>query len=155
MNYKLSDCKTVLIVVLGIILMVNCLVSKREHFDALDNINSMNSKLDSLMEQEKETRTFCKLLRHDSGNKEQLKKMMEYRNTQFNNNWKKQNKMLADIKKKIIGIKLGKNNKDFTEFNTGRNKSNSALQKRKDIIKAAKNMIKKPPTLNLTVQNNI
>ena len=48
----------------------------------------MADKIDNLVEQEQETRTFCKLLRHDSSNREQLEKVMEYRNKQFEDNWK-------------------------------------------------------------------
>ena len=107
------------------------------------------------MEQEQETRTFCKLLRHDSSNREQLEKVMEYRNKQFEDNWKKQNKMLSEIKKKIIEVRLGKNDKEFSNFNTDRNKKREEYEKRKKIMETAKKMIKKPPVVNLTFQNNI
>lgn len=123
--------------------------------DMLDKVDSMDKKLDDLVEQEKETRTFCKLLRHDSSNKEQMKKIMEYRNKQFEDNWKKQNKMLTDIKKKIIEVKLGKDNKDFSDFNTDRNKKREGNKKREKIMEVAKKMIQKPPQINLTFQNNM
>ena len=149
-----------------IIFINNCMLSK-ESFenslgtqksppdDALDKVNSMNDKLDDLVEKEKETRTFCKLLRHDSSNQEQINKLIEHRNKQFEENWKKQNKMLSQIKKKIIEVKSGKNDKDFAEFNTGRNKKRMEYEKRKKLLEVAKKMIKRPPAVNLTFQNNI
>lgn len=123
--------------------------------NALDRVDEMADKIDTLVEQEQETRTFCKLLRHDSGNREQLEKVMEYRNKQFEDNWKKQNKMLSEIKKKIIEVRLGKNDKEFAEFNTDRNKKRQEYEKRKKIMETAKKMIKKSPVVNLTFQNNM
>ena len=147
-----------------LIILINTFGVKTESFtdsenkmnnNVLDKVDSMEEKLDNLVEQEKETRTFCKLLRHDSSNKEQLQKMMEFRNQQFDANWKKQNKMLGDIKKKIIELKLGKNNKEFVDFNSTRNKKRGEYSKRKKIMEAAKKMIQNPPQVNLTFQNNI
>lgn len=154
----------VLICVMVLIILINTFGVKTESFtdsenkmnnNVLDKVDSMEEKLDNLVEQEKETRTFCKLLRHDSSNKEQLQKMMEFRNQQFDANWKKQNKMLGDIKKKIIELKLGKNNKEFVDFNSTRNKKRGEYSKRKKIMEAAKKMIQNPPQVNLTFQNNI
>ena len=158
-----------LIVLLIIILIVNTIFfknksNKQENFSevnstldptALDRVDEMADKIDSLVEHEQETRTFCKLLRHDSSNKEQLEKVMEHRNKQFEDNWKKQNKMLSEIKKKIIEVRLGKNDKEFADFNTDRNKKREEYEKRKKIMETAKKMIKKPPVVNLTFQNNI
>lgn len=126
----------------------------KEYNNALDNVSSMEDKLEDMVDTEKETRTFCKLLRHDRTNEEQMTKMLEYRNKQFENNMKKQNKSISQIKKKIIEIKLGKNNTEFMKFNTGRNKKREEYEKRQKIIKAAKKMIKRPPMVNLTFQNN-
>lgn len=154
----------ILICVMVLIVLINTFGVKTESFtdsenkmnnNVLDKVDSMEEKLDNLVDQEKETRTFCKLLRHDSSNKEQLQKMMEFRNQQFDANWKKQNKMLGDIKKKIIELKLGKNNKEFVDFNSTRNKKRGEYGKRKKIMEAAKKMIQNPPQVNLTFQNNI
>ena len=146
----------ILIIILSLGLLINCQWNSTENFqDMLDKVNSMEEKIDSLVDQEKETRTFCKLLHHDSSNQEQLKKIMEHRNREFEANWKKQNKMLSDIKKKIIDVRLGKNNKEFADFNTGRNKERQANLKRKEIMESAKKMIKQKPALNLTIDNNI
>lgn len=153
-----------LIVLLLIFLIVNTFWENKENFtvqnsnldpNALDRVDEMSDKIDDLVVQEQETRTFCKLLRHDSSNKEQLEKVMEFRNKQFEDNWKKQNKMLSEIKKKIIEVRLGKNDKDFSDFNTDRNKKREEYEKRKKIMETAKKMIKKPPVVNLTFQNNI
>jgi len=115
----------------------------------------MDDKLDSLVDQEKETRTFCKLLRHDSSNKEHLQKVLEQRNIEFNNNWKKQNRTLSDIKKKLINVKLGKNNKDFAKFNDSKNNKRDAFEKRRRLMEVAKKTIKQKPAINLTFNNNI
>ena len=153
--------KLVLIVILVLILglLTNTIFLKIENFtgetDYLDQIDSMDKELDSLVDREKETRVFCKLLRHDSSNKEQLKKVIEHRNLEFENNWKKQNKMLSDIKKKIIDIKLGDNNRNFVDFNNNKNKERTAFEKRKKIMETVQKMIKKPPVVNLTIDNNI
>ena len=151
--------RIVSIVILIIVLLGNCIWEgnkKQENFnDMLEKIDLMDDKLDSLVDQEKETRTFCKLLRHDSSNKEHIQKVLEQRNIQFNNNWKKQNKMLADIKKKIIDVRLGKNNTDFSKFNDSRNYRREANQKRGKIMDAAKKMIRQKPAINLTIDNNI
>ena len=153
-----------LIVLLLIFLILNTVTGNKENFtaenpsldpSALDRVDDMSVKINSLVEQEQETRTFCKLLRHDSSNREQIEKVMEHRNKQFEDNWKKQNKMLSEIKKKIIEVRLGKNDKDFSKFNTDRNKKREEYEKRKKIMETAKKMIKKPPVVNLTFQNNI
>jgi hypothetical protein len=149
----------IIIILLTLGLIISSFLSNQENFydesNSLDKIDSMDQELDSLIEKEKETRTFCKLLRHDSSNQEQLKKVIAHRNQEFENNWKKQNNMLSDIKKKIIGIRLGENNKQFTEFNTGRNKDYESNIKRKKIMETVQKMIKKQPEVNLTIDNNI
>ena len=74
------------IVLLLIFLIINTFIGKTEKFtvenstldsNALDRVDDMADKLDNLVEQEQETRTFCKLLRHDSSNREQLEKVRE------------------------------------------------------------------------------
>tara|TARA_Y100000590_G_scaffold335896_1_gene382413 strand:+ start:201 stop:698 length:498 start_codon:yes stop_codon:yes gene_type:complete len=157
------------IVMMVLIIIINTVWRKTESFvdsennsendseggnDALDKVDSMNDKLDDLVEKETETRTFCKLLRHDSSNQAQVDKLIEHRNKQFEENWRKQNKMLSQIKKKIIEVKSGKTDSDFMKFNTGRNKKRVEMEKRKKLVDVAKKMIKRPPVVNLTLQNN-
>ena len=145
-------------IIISVILLLTLILhttfrNKKENFtDHLDKLDSMNDKLDSLVDQETETRAFCKLLRHDSNYQEPLEKIMKHRNQQFQNNWKKQNKMLADIKKKIIGIKLGNDNQEFSKFNTDRNKQRQEFNKRKQIIQDAKNLITSKPQINVKFQ---
>ena len=154
-----------LIVIMVLIIIINTTLGKTEGFvdsknntgeenDSLDKVDSMNQKLDDLVDKEKETRTFCKLLRHDSSNKAQVDKLIEHRNKQFEENWRKQNKMLSQIKKKIIEVKSGKTDADFMKFNTDRNKKREEMEKRKKLVEVAKKMIKRPPIVNLTFQNN-
>ena len=57
--------------------------------------------------------------------------------------------MLSEIKKKIIEVRLGKNDKEFAEFNTDRNKKRQEYEKRKKIMETIKKMIKKSPVVNL------
>lgn len=154
-----------LIVTMVLIIVINTVWRKTESFadsennsnqgnDALDKVDSMNDKLDDLVGKETETRTFCKLLRHDSGNQAQVDKLIEHRNKQFEKNWRKQNKMLSQIKKKIIEVKTGKTDSDFMKFNTGRNKKRVEMEKRNKLVEVAKKMIKRPPEVNLTFHNN-
>lgn len=152
----MDNCKLVIIIILLLVLLCKCLLQKSENFeDKLSNLDLMDDKIDSLVDQEKETRTFCKLLRHDSSNKEHLHKVLEQRNIEFSNNWKKQNKMLSDIKKKLINIKLGKNNKEFAKFNDSKNNKRDSFEKRRRLMEAAKKTIKQKPAINLTFNNNI
>ena len=81
--------------------------------------------------------------------------MLEQRNIEFSKNWKKQNRMLADIKKKIIEMKLGNNNHNFAKFNTNRNKEREENRKRKILMDKGMKMIKQKPVINFTVDNNI
>ena len=145
-----------LLSILILILLIICRNSKRENFeDMLEKVDVMGDKLGSLVDQEVETRTFCKLLRHDSNFKEPMKKLLEQRNIEFSKNWKKQNRMLADIKKKIIEMKLGKDNQNFATFNSKRNKDKEANRKRNILMDKAMKMIKQKPVINFTVDNNI
>lgn len=148
------DYRIIISVILLLTLILHTIFrNKKENFtDNLDKLDSMNDKLDALVDQETETRTFCKLLRHDSNYQEPLEKIMKHRNQQFQNNWKKQNKMLADIKKKIIGIKLGNDSQEFSKFNTDRNKQRQEFNKRKQIIQDAKNLITSKPQINVKFQ---
>ena len=148
------DYRIIISVILLLTLILHTIFrNKKENFtDNLDKLDSMNNKLDALVDQETETRTFCKLLRDDSNYQEPLEKIMKHRNQQFQNNWKKQNKMLADIKKKIIGIKLGNDSQEFSKFNTDRNKQRQEFNKRKQIIQDAKNLITSKPQINVKFQ---
>tara|TARA_B100000123_G_C25650544_1_gene392996 strand:+ start:418 stop:894 length:477 start_codon:yes stop_codon:yes gene_type:complete len=157
---KIKNFKKEIIVLIIIILLFTFLVlfryKLRENFkDVLENVDLMEDKLGSLVDQEVETRTFCKLLRHDSNIKQPMNKILEQRNIQFNNNWKKQNRLLSDIKKKIIEMKLGDNNSKFAEFNTERNRKTLGNINRKKLMENAKSMIRKKPEINFTVDNNI
>lgn len=144
------------LVFLILIILIICKNSRTENFeDMLEKVDAMGDKLGSLVDQEVETRTFCKLLRHDSNFKEPMKKLLEQRNIEFSKNWKKQNRMLADIKKKIIEMKLGNNNHNFAKFNTNRNKEREENRKRKILMDKAMKMIKQKPVINFTVDNNI
>lgn len=154
-----NNIKIYCIGLLSLIILIPLLVCKNaetENFqDMLEKVDAMGDKLGSLVDQEVETRTFCKLLRHDSNFKEPMQKLLEQRNIEYNKNWKKQNRMLADIKKKIIEMKLGKNNQKFATFNSKRNKDKEANRKRKILMEKAQNMIKQKPVINFTVDNNI
>ena len=120
----------------------------------LDNIDVMSGKIDELAEDEKETRMFCKILRHDSNNKEQMEKIMESRNRQFQDNLDKQNKMLCQIKSKLVNYKLNKDNHDFTKFNTEKNKEREARKIRKNIMAQGQKLIRKGPVVNLKINDN-
>ena len=66
-----------LLVFLILIILIICKNSKTENFeDMLEKVDAMGDKLGSLVDQEVETRTFCKLLRHDSNFKEPMKKVV-------------------------------------------------------------------------------
>ena len=62
---------------------------------------------------------FVKFLRHDE-DRVQLQDLLTARNHQFQDNWKKQNKMISDIKNKFIKLRLEKDGRNF-EFNDNRN----------------------------------
>lgn len=119
----------------------------------LDNIDIMTKKIDEMTEDEKETRMFCKILRHDTNNN-QIEKIIESRNTQFQDSLDKQNKLLCQIKSKIVNYKLNKDNKEFSEFNTKKNKEREAKKVRKNIIDASQKLIRKGPVVNLKINDN-
>ena len=120
----------------------------------LDNIDIMSKKIDELTDNEKETRMFCKILRHDSNVKDQAEKIIESRNRQFQENLNKQNKMLCQIKSKIVNYKLNKDNKEFSEFNTKKNKERETKKIRQKIMEASQKLIRKGPVVNLKINNN-
>ena len=128
--------------------------NNREHFIDNINIDSMNQKINDLEEKEKETRMFCKLLRHKD-KKEEMDYMVQNSNMKFRDNWDKQNQMISDIKKKIINLKLDKVDKDFIDFNNNKNNTKVSNQLRKRQIEAAKKKLNGPRSLNLTLNNKL
>ena len=123
-------------------------------FNSLENVDLMGDKIDELVDTEKETRLFCKILRHNKDNKGHNLKVLENRNRQFQDVIDKQNKMISDIKKKIISLKLDKNNKEIYQFNTGRNNKRDENIKRESIINMAKEKLKGGPKVSINVGNN-
>jgi hypothetical protein len=122
--------------------------------DFIDNIEGMEQKMKSLEEKEQETRMFCKLLRNKE-NQDEMDYMVENTNMKFQNDWEKQTKMINDIKKKIINLKLDKVDSDFINYNDNKNVNKNSLIKRKKQIVNAKNILKKPPIVNLNINNNL
>ena len=144
------------IVILILVILLLCLNNffVRENFkDSLDNVDSMNKKMDNMTSTEEETRMFCKLLRHDDTT-EQMKDLLESRNQQFQENWKKQNTIISDIKKKFIKLRLEKDGRNFVEFNDNRNDRLDENIKRKAIIEKAKKIAEEPYSVNFNVNNN-
>ena len=128
--------------------------NNREHFIDNINIDSMNQKINDLEEKEKETRMFCKLLRHKD-KKDEMDYMVQNSNMKFQDNWDKQNQMISDIKKKIINLKLDKVDKEFIDFNNKKNNTKVSNQLRKRLIEEAKKKLNGPRSLNLTLNNNL
>jgi hypothetical protein len=143
-----------------ILFILNLLVKKNKMegfvstFNSLDNVDLMGDKIDELVDTEKETRLFCKILRHNKDNKEQNLKVLENRNKQFQEVIDKQNKMINEIKEKIISLKLDKNNYDFYKFNTDKNNQKNENIKRQEIINMAKVKLIEGPKVNINVDNN-
>ena len=80
----------------------------------------MEKTMNDLEEKEKETRMFCKLLRHKDT--QDIDYVIENTNLKFKNELEKQNKTINDLKKKIINLKLDKVDSNFIEFNEQKNK---------------------------------
>ena len=143
-----------------VLFILNLLVKKNKMegfsstFNSLDNVDLMGDKIDELVDTEKETRLFCKILRHNKDNKEQNLKVLENRNKQFQEVIDKQNKMINEIKEKIISLKLDKNNHDFYKFNTDKNNKKDQNIKRQEIINMAKTKLIEGPKVNINVDNN-
>lgn len=143
-----------------ILFILNLLVKKNKMegfsstFNSLDNVDLMGDKIDELVDTEKETRLFCKILRHNNDNKEQNLKVLENRNKQFQEEIDKQNKTINEIKEKIISLKLDKNNHDFYKFNTDKNNKKDENIKRQEIINMAKSKLIEGPKVNINVDNN-
>lgn len=152
-NNIINDNKVIIVVLLILLLCLNRFFVRENFKDSLDAVDSMNKKMDKMTEVEEETRMFCKLLRHDDTT-EQMKDLLESRNQQFQENWKKQNKIISDIKKKFIKLRLEKDGRNFVEFNGDRNKKLDENLKRKAIIEKAKQVAEEPYNFNLNVNNN-
>ena len=98
MKIQKKNCIVLIILFLFVILVINNIYKVENFATGLDNIEGMEKKMNQMDDLEKETRMFCKILRHDE-DKVQLKDLLDARNKEFQNNWKKQNKMVSDIKK--------------------------------------------------------
>lgn len=145
--------KDLVIVALTILLLVNSFY-RTEHFkDSLDDVDAMDKKMEEISDLEKETRMFCKLLRHDE-DRVQMQDLLNSRNQQFQDNWKKQNKLIGDIKKKFIKLRLEKDGRNFMEFNDNRNDKTEEMKKRKQLVERAKEIAESPYKLNLNINNN-
>lgn len=139
-------------VIFFLILFRNEILEKSNlNIEKLGNISDIENKLDTLEEQEQETRMFCKILRNKEKN--QLDKVVENTNIKFDTEWKKQNELINQIKKKIINIKLDKIEKDFMEFNNKKNNKSESFKKRQMLIEKTKEHLRKPRMLNLKVNN--
>ena len=155
---KKSNIKIVITIFIILLLFVLINMNNKEGFESgfnsLEDVNLMTDKIDDLVDTEKETRLFCKILRHNKDNKEQNIKVLELRNKQFQEVIDKQNKMINDIKKKIIEIKLDKDNKEIYDFNNKKNDKIEGNKKREELIKLAKNKLREGPQVNLSIGNN-
>ena len=155
---KKSNIKIVIVIIMIVLLFVFINMNNKEGFESgfnsLEDVNLMTDKIDDLVDTEKETRLFCKILRHNKDNKEQNIKVLELRNKQFQEVIDKQNKMINDIKKKIIELKLDKDNKEIYDFNNKKNNKIEGNKNREKIIELAKNKLKQGPEVNLSIGNN-
>ena len=148
--------KVVILILLLVILLYKIVENRniKEHFiDTLDNVDIMSDKIDNIIENEKETRLFCKIIRNSS-NKDLNQKILKQKQKLFNYNLKKQNDKISEIKKKIINFRLNKNNKDFIDFNINKNSKLQENKKRKKIIDIAKEKIRQKPELNINMEHN-
>lgn len=152
-NNIIKGNKIVILILIILLLCLNKFFIRENFKDSLDGVDAMNKKMDDMTSSEEETRMFCKLLRHDDTS-EQMKDLLESRNQQYQDNWKKQNKLISDIKKKFIKLRLEKDGRNFVEFNDTRNDSLDENIKRKAIIEKAKIIAEKPYNVNLNVNNN-
>lgn len=157
---KKSNIKLITIIILLIVIFIfirnnnNRKEGFESNFNSLENVDLMNEKIDNLVDTEKETRLFCKILRNDKSSKEQNIKILEMRNKQFQEIIDKQNKMINDIKKKIIEIKLDKDNKEIYDFNNTKNNKIEGNKKREELINIAKSKLKEGSQVNLSIGNN-
>lgn len=147
--------KYILILFLILILIINTFyIYQKENFtNSLKNVDLMNKKIDDVVDYEKESRLFCKIIRNNDKINLSRKKLENAQNN-FEKNLKSQNDKISQIKKKIIEFKLNKNNKKFIDFNIKKNKRIEENKKRKIIIQNAKNILRKKPELNINMKYN-
>lgn len=120
----------------------------------IDNIASMEQKMKQLEEKEKETRMFCKILRNKD-KQDNMDYMITNTNMKFQNEWEKQNRLINDLKKIIINLKLDKNDREFINFNESKNQKNKSFLLRQKQIELGKEKLKGPRVLNLKINNNL
>ena len=152
MKITRKNCVGLIVLFLIVILVINNLYNIENFSDGLDEVDAMEKKMNELDEVEQETRMFCKILRHDE-DRVQLQDLLTSRNQQFQDNWKKQNKMISDIKNKFIKLRLEKDGRNFQEFNDNRNDRTDQMNKRKQILNKAKQVAKSPYNLNVNINN--
>ena len=152
MRITRKNCLGLVILFLLVLLVVNNLYRIENFADGLDNIDGMEKKMNQMDEIEQETRMFCKILRHDE-DRVQLQDLLNARNKDFQKNWQKQNKMINDIKKKFIKLRLEKDGKNFIDFNDGRNERTEEMNKRKQILNKAKE-VAQSPIFNVNINNS-
>ena len=152
MRITKKNCVGVIVLFLLVILLINNLYNIENFSDGLDEVDAMEKKMDELDEVEQETRMFCKILRHDE-DRVQLQDLLTARNQQFQENWKKQNKMISDIKNKFIKLRLEKDGRNFKDFNDKRNDRTTQMNKRKQVVSKAKEIANSPYNLNLNINN--
>lgn len=142
------------IILLLYILNTDCLQKPKiitENF--IDNIEGMEKTMKDLEEKEKETRMFCKLLRHKDT--QDIDYVIENTNLKFKNELEKQNKTITDLKKKIINLKLDKVDSNFIEFNEQKNNKQKSFINRRRQIENAKKVLRQPKKVNLNINNNL
>lgn len=152
MRITKKNCIVLVILFLVVILIFNNIYKVENFSNGLDNVEGMEKKMNQMDELEQETRMFCKILRHDE-DRVQLKDLLDARNQEFQNNWKKQNKMISDIKNKFIKLRLEKDGRNFIKFNNKRNDTTEEMNKRKQIIEKSKELSESPYNLNVNINN--
>ena len=153
MRITRKNCLGLVVLFLLVLLVINNLYRIENFADGLDNIDGMEKKMNQMDEIEQETRMFCKILRHDE-DRVQLQDLLNARNKDFQKNWQKQNKMINDIKKKFIKLRLEKDGRNFIDFNDGRNERTEEMDKRKQILNKAKEVAQSPYNLNVNINNS-
>jgi hypothetical protein len=153
MRITRKNCLGLVVLFLLILLVINNLYRIENFSDGLDNIDGMEKKMNQMDEIEQETRMFCKILRHDE-DRVQLQDLLNARNKDFQKNWQKQNKIINDIKKKFIKLRLEKDGRNFIDFNDGRNERTGEMDKRKQILNKAKEVAQSPYNLNVNINNS-
>ena len=153
MRITKKNCIGLVVLFLLALLVINNLYKIVNFSDGLDEVDAMEKKMNQLDELEQETRMFCKILRHDE-DRVQLQDLLESRNKQFQENWKKQNKTISEIKNKFIKLRLEKDGRNFKDFNDKRNNRLDENIKRKEVIKKAKKIAQSPYNLAVNINNN-